>query len=215
MKRTVLGLACAMAISLTSCDNMNKQTEEAKNEASEATADTAVAFENENEPDSAADGSIVDVDASGDADWNNLDVNVDMPAINWPEFKDTDVEVRGNDKYSTYSLGENILFDTDKAVIRKGAEANLQKIANSINQRSKDAPVRVYGFTDAKGSAGYNEDLAKQRAEAVKNWLQTNGNIAAARITVHSVGEAKPVASNETAKGRQQNRRVMIAVRNG
>ena len=123
-------------------------------------------------------------------------------------------EVRGHDKYSVYAIGENILFDTDKAEIRKSAEANLQKISASIVQRSKDAPVRVYGYTDAKGSANYNEDLAKQRAEAVKNWLQTNGKIDASRISVHPVGEAKPEATNETAAGRQQNRRVEIAVRN-
>jgi len=212
MKRTVLAMACAITAAFTACNNVDQKTEATHDEATEATADTAVAFENEMSPDSAADGSIVDIDASGDADWNNIDV--DLPIVNWPEFKDTDVNVRGNDKYSVYALGENVLFDTDKATIKKSAEANLQKVSASIAQRSKDAPVRVYGYTDAKGSAGYNEDLAKQRAEAVKNWLQTNGKIDASRISVHPVGEAKPVKSNETAAGRQQNRRVEIAVRN-
>jgi outer membrane protein OmpA-like peptidoglycan-associated protein len=199
-------------MAFASCNNVDEKTEATHDEATEATADTAVAFENENEPDSAADDTMVDIDASGDADWNNLDV--DMPTVDWPEFKDTDVDVRSNDKYSVYALGENVLFDTDKATIKKSAEANLQKVSASIAKRSKDAPVRVYGYTDAKGSAGYNEDLAKQRAEAVKNWLQKNGNIDASRISVHPVGEAKPVRSNETAAGRQQNRRVEIAVRN-
>ncbi|MBC5775715.1 OmpA family protein [Pontibacter sp. KCTC 32443] len=214
MRKTVLYMTCLLVSVMSACDDMNKKTEATHDEATEATADTAVAFENENEPDSAADGTIVDVDASGDADWNDLDMDVDMPAVNWPEFKDGDVEVRGNDKYSVYSLGENVLFDTDKAEIKKGAEANLQKISSSIAQRSKDGDIRIYGYTDAKGSAGYNEDLAKRRAEAVKNWLQKNGKIDASRISVHPVGEAKPVKSNETAAGRQQNRRVEIAVRN-
>lgn len=212
MKKTLLCLTCALALVFSACDNMSTKTEATHNEASEATADTAVAFENENSPDSAADGSIVDVDASGDADWNNVDMN--LPTVDWPEFEDSDVEVRGNNRYSVYSVGEDVLFDTDKAEIRKGAEENLRKISSSIAQRHKDGQVRVYGYTDAQGSAGYNKDLAEKRAEAVRNWLQKNGNIAASRISVHPVGEAKPTASNETAKGRQQNRRVEIVVRN-
>ncbi|MBB6609663.1 OmpA family protein [Pontibacter sp. Tf4] len=212
MKKTFLYLICGLLGAMSACDNMSKQTEADKNEASEATADTAVAFENENEPDSAADGSIVDIDASGDADWNNIDMN--LPDVDWPEFKGSDVKVRGNDKYSVYVLEESILFDTDKAEIRKGAEDNLKKVSTSIAQRNKDGQIRIYGYTDAQGGAGYNKELAQKRAEAVKDWLQKNGNIAAARITVHSVGEAKPAASNETSKGRQLNRRVEIVVRN-
>ncbi len=205
-------MACATIGLLSACNDMNKKTEESKNEATEATADTAVAFENQASPDSAADGSIVDVDASGDADWNDIDMNV--PTVNWPEFKDTDVEVRGNDKYSVYALGENVLFDTDKSDIKKSAEPNLQKISSSIMQRSKDGKVRIYGYTDAQGSAGYNKELAEKRAEAVKNWLQKNGKIDASRISMHPVGEAKPLETNATAQGRQQNRRVEIVVRN-
>lgn len=211
MKKTVLYMTCILMGVMSACDSMDKKTEAARDEATEATADTAVAFENEASPDTAADGSIVDIDIN-DEEWNNLDA--DMPNVDWPDFKDSDVEVRGDDKYSVYSLGENVLFDTDKAEIKKSAEANLQKVSASIAKRSKEAPVRVYGYTDAKGSAGYNDDLAKRRAEAVKNWLQKNGKIDASRISVHPVGEAKPVKSNETAKGRQQNRRVEIAVRN-
>lgn len=212
MKRTILYLTFALLGAITACDKMSKQTEANRNEASEATADTAVAFENENEPDSAADGSIVDIDASGDADWNNIDMN--LPDVNWPEFNDSDVKVRGNDKYSVYVLEERILFDTDKSDIKKSAEDNLKKVSASIAQRNKDGQVRIYGYTDAQGSAGYNKGLAQKRAEAVKDWLQKNGNTAAARITVHSVGEAKPAASNASDKGRQLNRRVEIVVRN-
>lgn len=204
-------LACAALMLSVACNNMDSKTETTRNEPEEATADTAVTFENEQDREMAADGSPVDVDSKGEADW---DVDFNMPDVDWPEFKDTDVEVRGNDKYSVYALGENVLFDTDKAEIKKGAEANLQKISASIAQRSKEGQVRVYGYTDAKGSASYNKELAEKRAEAVKNWLQKQGNIEASRISVHPVGEARPEASNATAQGRQQNRRVEIVVRN-
>ena len=55
---------------------------------------------------------------------------------------------------------------------------------------------------------------SKQRADAVKGWLQSNG-IDAGRISVNAIGEARPVASNSTEAGRQQNRRVEIVARNG
>ena len=204
-------MACAALVFSVACNNMDNKTEKARNEPTEATADTAVAFENEQNREMAADKSPVDIERTGNADW---DVDLNLPAVNWPEFKNTDVEVRGNDRYSVYSLGENVLFDTGKSEIKKGAEANLQKISSSIAQRSKDGQVRIYGYTDATGNAAANKELAEKRAEAVKNWLQKNGNIDAARLSVHPVGEARPAASNATAQGRQQNRRVEIVVRN-
>ncbi|MFD2246819.1 OmpA family protein [Pontibacter ruber] len=211
MKKINTIIACAALAFCVACSDMDSKTETSRNEAEEATADTAVAFENEKDSQIAADGSPVDVDQTGEADW---DVDFNMPTVDWPEFKDTDVEVRGNDQYSVYSLGENVLFDTDKAEIKKDAEANLQKISSSIAQRSKEGQVRIYGYTDAKGSASYNKELAEKRAEAVKNWLQKQGKIDAYRLSVHPVGEARPAESNATAKGRQQNRRVEIVVRN-
>jgi outer membrane protein OmpA-like peptidoglycan-associated protein len=211
MKKVSTILACAALGFSVACNNMDNKTEENRDEATEATADTAVTFENEQDRKMAADGSPVDIDSKGEADW---DVDMNMPDVDWPEFKDTDVDVRGNDKYSVYSLGENILFDTDKAEIKTGAEANLQKISASIAKRSKEGQVRIYGYTDAKGSANYNKELAEKRAEAVKNWLQKQGNIDGSRLSVHPVGEGQPAESNATAKGRQQNRRVEIAVRN-
>jgi outer membrane protein OmpA-like peptidoglycan-associated protein len=69
------------------------------------------------------------------------------------------------------------------------------------------------GFADSRGDKSYNKELSAQRAEAVKNYLVKNGNIEAARISVEPMGEAAPVASNATAAGRQENRRVEIAVR--
>ena len=167
MKKTIVYLALAVAGLLSACNTVDEKTEATVDEATEATADTAVTFDNEASPDSAAGGTIVDVDASGDADWSNLDIATE----NWEMFKAGDLEVRKNEDYSVYSLEENILFDTDKAEIKKGAEASLKEISTSIAERSKNGAVRVYGYTDARGSAGYNKQLAEQRAEAVKNWL--------------------------------------------
>lgn len=149
---------------------------------------------------------------TANADWNGVDFNA--PAVNYEEVTDKNINVRGNNGYGIYGLGENILFDVDKATIRPAAEANLKEIAGSIEKRYKGGDIRVYGFTDAKGGAGYNKDLAQQRADAVKAWMRSNG-IDEARISVNAIGEAQPVATNTTEEGRQQNRRVEIVARGG
>ncbi len=97
--------------------------------------------------------------------------------------------------------------------MRNQAEQDLKQITASIGKRYNGGNIRVYGYTDAVGSAGYNKELAEQRAEAVRGWLVKNGNVAEDRVTLHPVGEARPVASNATEEGRQQNRRVEIVAR--
>lgn len=145
------------------------------------------------------------------SDWT--DVNMNAPAVQYDEITNRDISVRGDNGYGIYGIGENVLFDKDKATIRSDAEANLKQIVGSIQKRYSGGEVKVFGFTDAQGSAGYNKELAQQRADAVKAWLQTNG-IDANRISVAAIGEAQPVASNSTEEGRQQNRRVEIVARN-
>lgn len=150
---------------------------------------------------------------TGNADWNNIDRNV--PVATYQEITDRDVSVRGNEDYAIYTMDEAILFDTDSKELRSGAEQKLQQVAQSLNQRFANGQVRVYGYTDTRGSADYNEQLAEERAESVRNWLAQNGNISNNRISIHPVGEAAPIASNQTAQGRQQNRRVEIVARRG
>lgn len=147
---------------------------------------------------------------AANSDWN--DVDFDAPAVQYDEVTDKNIHVRGNDNYAIYGLGENVLFDEGKSEIRDDAEANLKQITASINKRYNGGDVRVYGFTDATGSAGSNKELAEKRAKAVQSWLEDNG-IDDDHISIHPVGEAKPVASNSTDEGRQQNRRVEIVAR--
>jgi OmpA-OmpF porin, OOP family len=69
------------------------------------------------------------------------------------------------------------------------------------------------GHTDSVGSDSYNLKLSQERAEAVQDFLLKNG-LAAASLTARGLGESYPVATNDTAAGRQQNRRVQIIVTN-
>ena len=141
-------------------------------------------------------------------DWNAIDFNIPKSALD--EVTDTAIIVKGNDKYTIYSLGENVLFDANKSVLYPAATAKLQQIATSLNKRYKMAAIAVYGHTDSVGDAGQNKALGAERANAVKEWLQTKGGVLPDKISVHSLGEQKPVATNATAKGRAQNRSVEI-----
>jgi len=154
----------------------------------------------------AADGTATD-----NGDWGNI--NFDAPAAAYEEITDTDINVRGNNEYAIYSLDETILFGTDQSAIQPQAAQKLQQVAASMGQRFNGGQVRIYGYTDAQGSASYNKELAEQRAAAVQSWLVQNGNITQENVSLHPVGESRPVASNATAEGRQQNRRVEIVVR--
>jgi len=143
--------------------------------------------------------------------WSRVDFNA--PAVHYAEVTDKNINVRGNNEYGIYGIGENILFDEGKSTIRSSAVANLKQIVASVDKRYNGGNIRVYGYTDAVGSAGYNKELAEQRAQAVRSWLASNGNIAESRISVHPIGEAQPVATNSTKAGRQQNRRVEIVAK--
>ncbi|RYD94492.1 MAG: OmpA family protein [Sphingobacteriales bacterium] len=144
-------------------------------------------------------------------DWNGVDFNA--PAVQYEEVSNKDIEVRGNDQYSIYGVGEDILFDKGSATLRSDAEQNLQQIAASIQKRHNAGNVRIYGYTDASGSADANQELSARRAEAVRDWLTSKGSISAGRLSMQAQGESQPVASNQTESGRQQNRRVEIVAR--
>ncbi len=142
------------------------------------------------------------------ADWDSIDF--DAPAASYEEVTDKGIQVRGNEKYSIYGLGENILFATDQSSIQNSAQQQLNQIAASLKKRFDGASIAVYGNTDATGSAGHNRELGKARAESVKNWLVEKAGISADKISVRSRGESAAEASNATAEGRQLNRNVQI-----
>ncbi len=148
------------------------------------------------------------VAATTPAAANSIDFN--SPKASYEEITDTSISVRGNNNYTIYGLGEDILFDKDKSTLKSSSEAQLKMIAGSLNKRFKGASLSVYGHTDSTGTAAHNKQVGAERAEAVRKWLVKNENMPDSSISVHSFGESNPVASNATAKGRQENRSVAI-----
>jgi len=160
---------------------------------------------------SGAAGGMADRASSA---WNGLDFNA--PRVDRDELKisSPDFETRGNDNYTIYSLGENLLFDSDKAELSNKAQQNLNQIVASIKKRYADGQIRVYGYTDARANDQHNKELSAERAEAVKKWLTSKGNLSESQVSVHPMGEENPVASNQTSGGQKMNRRVEIVAMN-
>ena len=102
-------------------------------------------------------------------------------------------------------------FDFDKSNIRADARPVLDE-AIRVLQTEGGIAVIAEGHTDAKGTDAYNQRLSERRSRSVKDYL-VKGGISASRIETVGYGESKPVATNETAEGRAQNRRVELKIR--
>jgi len=109
------------------------------------------------------------------------------------------------------TMAQDILFATDSAAVRPDLQGNLRAIASNINSYPVST-VFVTGHTDSTGSAQYNQQLSLRRADSVAGILISAG-VPAQRVQIRGMGMTQPVASNETATGRAQNRRVEITIR--
>jgi outer membrane protein OmpA-like peptidoglycan-associated protein len=118
---------------------------------------------------------------------------------------------KATDRGLVVTLGD-LLFDTGKSELKGGAARNLSKLAAFLNE-NKDRNVMIEGHTDNVGTDGFNIGLSQRRADSVKAYLVGDG-IAPSRIVTSGKGEASPVAGNDTASGRQQNRRVEVIIAN-
>ena len=118
------------------------------------------------------------------------------------------VERVGEGILVTFDSG--LLFDFNSDRIRPDAAANLNNLASSLNKFG-ESKIMIVGHTDNVGTDSYNMDLSNRRSTSASAYLQSRG-VPSTRITTTGRGEAEPVASNDTEAGRQQNRRVEIAI---
>lgn len=107
-------------------------------------------------------------------------------------------------------MPQNILFATDSTTVNASMQSDLRVLASSLG-RYPNSSVQVVGHTDNTGSAAYNQDLSERRALAVTSILAADG-VSRARLSAVGRGEDQPIASNLTADGRAQNRRVDIYI---
>lgn len=109
------------------------------------------------------------------------------------------------------TLGD-VLFSSGSAQLQLDGYDKLNQLVDFLNQYP-DRDVLIEGHTDSVGSAAFNEQLSQRRADSVWAYLARQG-IGELRLSARGMGEVQPVATNDTAAGRQQNRRVEIVIEN-
>lgn len=134
----------------------------------------------------------------------NLDIPPDKDKLKLPPITLKKIQAGKN------IVLNNIFFDFDKATLRPDSRPELQRVA-TVLQDNPSMKIEISGHTDNKGSATYNLRLSEARAKAVVDYLISNG-IEKSRLQFKGYGFLKPIASNDTEEGRQQNRRTEFKV---
>ena len=118
------------------------------------------------------------------------------------------VEVRDN----AIVINEKIQFDLDKATIRPESNSLLKEIADTIRANPHIKKISVEGHASSEGDDDYNMRLSKNRAKAVMDHLVKKEKIPKGMLTSQGFGETRPIASNDSESGREQNRRVEFII---
>jgi outer membrane protein OmpA-like peptidoglycan-associated protein len=119
------------------------------------------------------------------------------------------MQQKEDDRGLVLTLSGSVLFASGKSELLPSARTRLNEVASAI--KSDDRSVVIYGHTDSQGSDTFNQQLSQRRADAVRQYLISQG-MPADRIRAEGIGEAQPIADNGTAEGRANNRRVEIVL---
>ena len=147
--------------------------------------------------------------ARSDADAAQLAANASQQQAAELQRQLEILQAQPTDRGLVLTLGDT-LFATGRAEIKSGATVNLDRLTAFLNEYPKRTAA-IEGYTDSMGSDEMNQSLSERRANAVKNYLVGQG-VGSARLTTSGRGESSPVADNESAAGRQQNRRVEVVI---
>ncbi|PQJ09147.1 hypothetical protein CJD36_020355 [Flavipsychrobacter stenotrophus] len=196
MKKIIIPICCLSAMLIASCGQTDTKGTSGTN------TDTAVMMK-DNE---------VSTETKVVTHWDSVDFT--SPIVKYKEVTSKEIDVRGNERYTIYGMSDEVLFSSGKADIREEAKPYLNQVCVSVKSHYNTPDVRVYGYADATGDAAANKELSAQRAMAVKDYIVRTANIAADNIEIVAKGESEPAATNATAEGRQQNRRVRVVAMN-
>ena len=128
----------------------------------------------------------------------------------WDRRAMHDYGFRQTPRGATLTLQEDVLFATDSDRLRPGAVDKLRALAGYLSD-NPGVRVAIDGFTDSRGTAAHNQDLSERRAASVRAAFDQMG-VTRARFSVAGHGERDPVATNATAAGMRQNRRVEVTL---
>jgi len=124
------------------------------------------------------------------------------------DLKGAKVERVGEGILITFDSG--LLFKLNSSELSATTKSNLTELAKTLN-KYEDTDVLIEGHTDNSGDNAYNEKLSNQRAASVEEFLQSQ-SVKGSRLTTKGYGESQPISTNDTDAGRQENRRVEVAI---
>lgn len=122
--------------------------------------------------------------------------------------------LRDDPRETVLTLSGSVLFKTGEATLLPVAQDSLARVAEALRALPEERSIVVEGHTDSQGDDDANQRLSQARAEAVLAFLSSHG-VAAGRLSAVGHGESKPIASNATAEGRANNRRVELIIQKG
>ncbi|MDH5381365.1 MAG: OmpA family protein, partial [Cyclobacteriaceae bacterium] len=138
---------------------------------------------------------------------------LDLSEVKKAEDQPRNLDIRMNpEKKEVVMVLNTVLFDFDKATLKKESFAELDRLTEFV-QNNPPIRIEIAGHTDNVGSANYNMELSKRRAQSVAKYLRSKG-IQNERMEIVYFGETKPLESNETNEGRGKNRRVEFKILN-
>ncbi|HTE39589.1 MAG TPA: OmpA family protein [Steroidobacteraceae bacterium] len=186
-------------------DARTREAERARGDANAARADATIARRDE-------DSARAEAGAAR-ADAENSRLQADAAKLEADELQRqiAALNAKATERGLVVTLGD-VLFSTGQADLKGGSQNNLAKLATFLN-KYPDSNVQIEGHTDSMGSDDLNQGLSQRRAESVKSYLMGQG-VGGARMSALGKGEGAPVSSNDTATGRQQNRRVEVIIAN-
>jgi len=202
--RTVLALALG-SVALGGCASLNKKETGAIIGAGAGAAVGGVIGKNNG---STAKGAIIGAAVGGTIGaviGHQMDQQAKELKQNIPGAT---VERVGEGIQVTFESG--LLFDFDSDRVKSTAAENLRNLASSFD-KYPNTDLLIVGHTDSVGTDSYNQSLSERRAQATASYLATQG-VASARLRPVGRGETEPLTSNSTDAGRQQNRRVEVAI---
>jgi outer membrane protein OmpA-like peptidoglycan-associated protein len=204
-KITILLLCIALLGGLSGCKTTNNKTDGALIGGAVGGAIGGVIG---NKKGSTAAGAIIGAAIGGSAGiliGNYMDKQAEEIE---EDLEGAEVERVGEGILITFDSG--LMFDFDSYALRSTTKQNLQELSDVL-KKYEDTNILIEGHTDAKGADSYNQNLSEKRADAVSDYLAAMG-VNSRRITEKGYGEEQPIASNDSEAGRQQNRRVEVAI---
>ncbi|MFA6957179.1 MAG: OmpA family protein [Thermoanaerobaculia bacterium] len=210
MKRQVITTIAILSIAVSGCISATDPHKKAKQGAAVGAASGAVlgavvGNQSGSTGEGAAIGAVVGAGIGTAVGWH-----MDKQQAELEEVPGIDVTRPSEDEIGI-TINNDILYDVDSSTLRSGSRTTLNEMAG-VFAKYPDTMIELYGHADSTGTAEHNQLLSAQRAQSVGNYLVRQG-VSSSRIDAIGYGESDPVETNDTASGRQANRRVEIKVK--